>query len=231
MTEQEAVFWQTIAVFEELKILKNIIVIGGWAEYLFAPLFHGKYIPNTPTRRADFLYKHINKPKQKINLPEELRRRGYACACDKNGVSTFYSGAALQMQFTTRVLEVKKQSQNGLQEIAPLGITATQSRNANILAEYVCTIEQNGFAISVPEPACYAIQKILNAGGSANEQIQFDRTRALLLCIAQNERHAKRFEEIRAALPVKQQRALKPLFLPVTPTLCSSSACSSSGMP
>ena len=34
-TKQEAAFWETIKAFDELGILKYVMIIGSWAEYLY----------------------------------------------------------------------------------------------------------------------------------------------------------------------------------------------------
>lgn len=52
--KQETAFWDTIKAFEELGILKYVMIIGSWAEYLFPQLFTTEFYPNIRTKDVDF---------------------------------------------------------------------------------------------------------------------------------------------------------------------------------
>ena len=75
--EQEEAFWQTIKAFDEIGLLRHVMIIGSWAEYLFPPLFKTDFMPNLRTRDVDFFYRNINIPKEKINVVQKLKSIGY----------------------------------------------------------------------------------------------------------------------------------------------------------
>ena len=60
--EQQAAFWQTIKVFDDIGLLPYVMIIGSWAEYFYPMLFDTDFIPNLKTRDIDFFYKNINLP-------------------------------------------------------------------------------------------------------------------------------------------------------------------------
>lgn len=37
--EQENAFWQTINAFDEIGLLRHVMIIGSWAEYFYSALF------------------------------------------------------------------------------------------------------------------------------------------------------------------------------------------------
>ena len=57
--EQETAFWQTLKAFKEISLLKHVMIIGSWAEYLYPALFETDFIPTLKTRDIDFFYKNM----------------------------------------------------------------------------------------------------------------------------------------------------------------------------
>lgn len=53
---QENIFWQTLKTFDEIGLLRHVMIIGSWAEYLFLAIFKTDFIPNLRTRDVDFFY-------------------------------------------------------------------------------------------------------------------------------------------------------------------------------
>ena len=127
---QEEAFWDTIKALDELDILKHVMVIGSWAEYLFPPLFNTDFIPNI----------------------------------------------------------------------------------INILADYACEIERNGYKIVVPEPSVYVIQKILTNPDrvpTTKKQKDIMAVEELLIHIKQSKYHLNKLKEINNNLTKKQLAIVK----------------------
>ena len=135
--EQEEIFWKTIKIFQELGILKYIMLIGSWAEYLYPSLFETDFIPNLKTRDVDFLYRNINIPEEKIPIIQKLKDIGYLYDED-NGISRFYNEDLLELEFLTRILGA---GEKGITEIKPLGIKSEGLRVLNILSDYPCEVQ------------------------------------------------------------------------------------------
>lgn len=211
--EQENVFWKTIKAFNELGILQNIMIIGSWAEYLYPQLFETDFVPNLKTRDVDFFYRNINIPKEKVPIVQKLKDIGYVYD-EVDGISRFYNEDLLELEFLTRVLGAGTEGQI---EIKPLGIKSEGLRVINILSDFACEIEKedndgNIFTLTVPEPAVYAVQKILtNPQREPPEKKAKDieAVRELLYHIEKSDYHRTKLKEVYAVLTKKQLKILQ----------------------
>lgn len=89
--EQEQAFWDTIKVLSELDILPHIMLIGSWAEYLYASMFETEFEPNIRTRDVDFFYRNLNMPNKPIRFVETMKRNGFLYDVDMvSEVARFY---------------------------------------------------------------------------------------------------------------------------------------------
>ncbi len=205
-TRQEQAFWNTIEAFHDLDILKHIMVIGSWAEYLFPQLFQTEFIPNIRTRDVDFFYHNINIPNRKVPLIAKLKEYGFVHESDPfSEVSRFYREDLLEIEFLTRSIGAGSKA---TYPIRPLGIRSVGLRMINILADYACEIEQNGYQIIIPEPAVYVLQKIIANPSKVPKSKRVKDMRAveeLLVHIKNNEYHAALIKEIYGQLTVKQR--------------------------
>lgn len=53
---REDIFWDLIDVLDKSGFLRNIMVIGSWAEYLYANYFEDNFLPNIRTHDIDVYY-------------------------------------------------------------------------------------------------------------------------------------------------------------------------------
>lgn len=203
--QQEKAFWDIIKALNELDLLKHVMIIGSWAEYLYPPLFETDFIPNLRTRDVDFFYRNINLPKEKIPLIAKLREYGFLYTEDPySAVSKFYKEDLLELEFLTRVLGSGGQN---TYTIKPLGIKSEGLREMNILSDYACEVETNGYTLIVPEPAVYVIQKILTNPTrvpKSKREKDIMAVEELLVHIKQSEYHMNKLKEIYNTLNKKQ---------------------------
>jgi hypothetical protein len=66
--EQLDCFWATIRVLDGVGLLRHVMLIGSWVEYLYEDLFESGFSHSISTKDIVFLYSNIHKPKKKINL-------------------------------------------------------------------------------------------------------------------------------------------------------------------
>ncbi len=210
--EQENAFWQTINAFDEIGLLRYVMIIGSWAEYFYPALFETDFAANLRTRDVDFFYRNINIPAEKIPLVEKLKEIGYVYD-ELDGISRFYKEDLLELEFLTRVLG----SGTGKRmEIKPLGIVSEGLRVINILANFPRELEAkapNGksYNLIVPEPAVYVVQKILtNPVRNPPEKKAKDisAVKELLYHILQSEEHTAKLKEVYKTLSAKQLKIL-----------------------
>jgi len=159
MTEQQVAFWDMIDVFDKEGLLPYVMLIGSWAEYIYAYYFKSDFTPNLKTRDVDFLYPNLNRPKEStINISKSMKEKGFIYREDYlSGVGKFVKEDLLELEFITRVFG-KGQSIN---EIPSLRIKAEGLRVVNMLADYPLELECNDYIITVPEPEAYILQKLL----------------------------------------------------------------------
>lgn len=211
--EQEEAFWQTIKAFDEIGLLRHVMIIGSWAEYLFPPLFKTDFMPNLKTRDVDFFYRNINIPKEKINVVQKLKNIGYIYD-EVDGISRFYKEDLLELEFLTRVLGA---GTDGKVNIKPLGITSEGLRAINILSDFAREIETTAtdgekYTLIIPEPSAYVIQKILtNPDREPREKRAKDivAVKELLYHIEKSTEHKTKFSEVYKTLSVKQLKIIK----------------------
>jgi len=156
--EQQAAFWDAIDVFDRVRLLPHVMLIGSWAEYIYRFHFKSKFRPNLRTRDIDFLYVNLNRPKEDIDLFNGLREKGFLYKEDNlTGVGKFVKEDLLELEFITRVLGKGQPTY----KIPCIGIEAEGLRVVNMLADYPLTLKCNNYQITVPEPEAYVLQKLL----------------------------------------------------------------------
>ena len=211
--EQENAFWQTINAFDEIGLLRYVMIIGSWAEYFYPSLFSTDFAANLRTRDVDFFYKNINLPEEKIPVVEKLKEIGYVYD-ELDGISRFYKEDLLELEFLTRVLGSGSDKR---MEIKPLGIVSEGLRVINILANFPREVEAKSpdgkfYRLIVPEPAVYVVQKILtNPMRNPPEKKTKDivAVKELLYHILQSEEHTAKLKEVYKSLSAKQLKVLK----------------------
>lgn len=211
-SEQEAAFWQTLRAFDEIGLLRHVMIIGSWAEYFFSKLFKTDFLPNLRTRDVDFFYRNINIPKEKIPVVEKLKEIGYVYD-ETDGISRFYKEDLLELEFLTRVLGAGTE---GKIEIKPLGITSEGLRVINILSDFareldVVSPDGANLTVIIPEPAVYVVQKILtNPVREPPEKKVKDiaAVKEILYHIEQSQEHTLTLKNVYRVLSKKQLKVL-----------------------
>jgi len=156
-TEQENAFWTTIDLFNHQGLLPFIMIIGSWAEYIYASYFKTDFKPNMRTRDLDFLYRNIGKPQNKIAIITELSQKGFVYREDTvTGVGKFFKDNLLEIEF----LACSFGKGTPTVKIPSIGITAESLRTINMLVEYPLELNCKDYNIIVPEPAAYVLQKL-----------------------------------------------------------------------
>jgi len=69
MNDIKKIFWETIKILDNNKVLEHVVLIGSWAEYIYEKSgFLRNFEANLKTRDIDFLIRNINKPREGIKL-------------------------------------------------------------------------------------------------------------------------------------------------------------------
>jgi hypothetical protein len=105
-TEKKA-FTDALEALNEEGLLRYVVIIGSWAEYLYECAFPRKgFTANLRTRDLDIFIPNRGRLRGKKNLVETMRKRGYGVVEDPvTGVSNFYREDLLEVQFVARSLD------------------------------------------------------------------------------------------------------------------------------
>ncbi len=160
MSDIKKIFWETIRILENNKILEHVVLIGSWAEYIYEKSGCLKeFEANLKTRDIDFLIRNINKPREGINIVDVLEKEGFETSIDYiSGIYKFYKGKDLELEFLVREMG---RGQSEPYEVPSFGIKAEGLRNINILIDNIDVIEVEDIKINVPTPEAYLFQKII----------------------------------------------------------------------
>ena len=102
-TQQEDVFWETINTFDNVGLLRYVMIIGSWAEYIYSYYFMSDFTPSLRTTDLDLIYKNIRKPQRQINIISKLTQNGFVYKEDfLTGVGKFFKEGILEIEFLTR---------------------------------------------------------------------------------------------------------------------------------
>lgn len=152
-------FWNFIKLMYENGLLEHVIVIGSWAEYLYAQsgILKG-FDANLRTLDIDFLIKNMRHPLKPYNLMTILKNSGYTIEHDILDETTkVYTPGLMEIEFLIG------QKGSGKRRVIStnLGVKAQALRHISVLSENVVNIEIFGFTVSVPSPEAYVVHKIV----------------------------------------------------------------------
>lgn len=176
--EQYNEFWNFIRLLHENDLLKHVILVGSWAEYLYAQsgLLKG-FETNLRTLDIDFLIKNMRRPSKSTNLAAMIKDAGYTIEHDVlENTTKVYTPGLMEIEF---LIAQKGSGENRVIQ-SNLGVNAQALRHMSVLLENVDTIEILGLTISVPSPEAYVAQKIA-INKQRNDKAEKDRLSILSL--------------------------------------------------
>ena len=137
--EKEKNFWEFIKLLNDNDILKDVILVGSWAEMLYEKEFG--YSVLTITNDIDFYYKD-NKvlTNKKINITEKMKKIGFYADRDYMTNVTRYKKEDFEIEFLTLL---KGDGSKTVRYIEPLGIYSEALRYFDILEEFAITVNIN----------------------------------------------------------------------------------------
>lgn len=157
--EQYKEFWNFIKLLHENDLLEHVIVVGSWAEYLYAQsgILKG-FEANLRTLDIDFLIKNMRRPSKPKNFAAILKDAGYTIENDVLEETTkVYTPGLMEIEFLIG------QKGSGASRViqSNFGVNAQALRHMSVLSENVENIEIFGFTITVPSPEAYVAHKIV----------------------------------------------------------------------
>jgi hypothetical protein len=205
MNKQQEIFWEIIDIFNQVKLLPHILIIGSWAEYIYE--LHFKeigYKSNLRTMDIDFFYPNINKPNEKIDLRALMDAHDYVWDISNDGITKFYK-EGLEIEFLVRELGKGKIEPY---KIEPLNIKAEGLRNLDILLLNCLSANVNNYLINIPAPQAYVLHKLTINSSRKNKAAKDIRAVKEILALFFNQLEEKNKLKLIYENLTKKQKAL-----------------------
>jgi hypothetical protein len=152
-------FWAFIKLLNDNQLLDHIILIGSWAEYVYAQsgILQG-YSANLRTLDIDFLIKNMRIPQQAVNIPALAKEMGYTVAQDVlEGTTKIYTPDLMEIEF---LIAQKGKGDRRVMKTS-MGVYAQALRHLSPMLNNTIAIELFDFSITVPSPESYVIHKMI----------------------------------------------------------------------
>ena len=140
-------------------VLNKLILAGSWGLVLYQKYFGDPTLyPSLRTRDADFIIPTNFKIREKINIPELLEDLGFVVDFNRTDNFIRMLHPALIIEF---LVAEKGRGSGTSKKIKELGITAQPLRYLNYLESKVISIDMEGLQVRVPDPAVFALHKLI----------------------------------------------------------------------
>lgn len=167
-----------LKIFDENKLWdEGVELIGSWCFNLYQKHFNVKSFP-LKTLDIDFLIPFPYKAKRKVDLIDLLEPLGFKTSFNSDG-SIYLWSSELKIEF---IAPERGKGGDKAKDIKNLSIRAIPLRFMDMLLEDPVRVEEEGVQISIPNPAAFAIHKLLIAKRRKNPaKRQKDLEQALLV--------------------------------------------------
>lgn len=200
--EQFDILWSLLRRFQEVGILQQMMLIGSWCLFFYrAALPESGGLPAIRTLDADFLLPHPRSIQREVDVPALLKELGFVPTHYRSSDWVVYDHPELRVEFL--VPEIGR-GYDKAQRVGKFHVTAQGLRYLNLLADYPRSISYNGLSIRVPEPAAFALQKLIvstRRTGTEKSRRDLDTAIALLDWIFSHPREGDKLGEILKDLP------------------------------
>ncbi|MDD5218797.1 MAG: GSU2403 family nucleotidyltransferase fold protein [Candidatus Omnitrophica bacterium] len=168
--EQFEVLVQILRRFHNAGVLNEFFLIGSWCLYFYR--FHfdqPQGLPAFRTLDVDFLVPNAKQVKKEVDVSQLLKDEGFVPTFNRSSGLIKYNHPELQVEFL--VPELGKGRDEPV-AIESLHINAQSLRYLNLLMDYPRIIAYEEIKIRVPEPAAFAIHKLMISARRGNQEKQ-----------------------------------------------------------
>jgi len=198
---QSDLFLQILRRFDREGILDHVMIIGSWCLPLYrAVLSEAKALPALRTLDVDFLIPDQSSIRREVDVPSVLEELGFVQTHYASSEWTVYDHPELRVEFL--VPELGKGSDKA-RKIKKLHVNAQGLRYLNLLAGYPRKLSYAGLTVLVPEPAAFALQKLMISERRRGEKGQKDLESAIAVLdyVRTHPKEWKRMKEILKNIP------------------------------
>jgi hypothetical protein len=157
-TQSETVL-EVLSRFQKAGVLQRLILIGSWCLHFYRYGVCGlEGLRMSRTTDIDFLVPRPFRSGQKADIPAILQELGFVSTFHGQSGLAVYDHPELRLEFL--IPELGKGS-SGPVTIRDFHIKAQEIRYLNFLADHPIKIEYQGLIVTVPEPAIFALHKLI----------------------------------------------------------------------
>ena len=145
--------------FQDEGLLGELILIGSWCLHFYKGHYADEHsFPAVRTLDVDFLVPGVNRIKKEVDIPRLMRELGFAATFNRSSQLVKYDYGDLRVEFLLPAL-------GGMEEVAreikSFHIKAQALRYLTFLSAHTMIISYEGLRIRVPEPAAFALHKLI----------------------------------------------------------------------
>ena len=156
--------------FQEKGILSELMLIGSWCLQFYRYHFDNPAkLPAFRTLDVDFLIPHPSKIRTEADIPEILKKEGFAPTYNRASGIVKYNHKELQVEFL--IPELGKGGERA-REIKRLHIKAAALRYLTMLLDHPLLVHYEGLQVRIPEPAAFALHKLIVSERRKNKEKQ-----------------------------------------------------------
>lgn len=200
MVDNEKRLTELLSILQKADVLKDIIVIGSWAVYLYERKLDN-FVANIRTVDIDFYVPNVKRIKQKVSLINELEKSHYYILTDRlTNKSKFKSPDGFELEFLTKLTRL---NENAV-ELGNTDIYAETLSYVDIFSNNFIEINFNGLMVKVASPSSYILQKlIINERRIDKGEKDIITIKNLLFYIHNNKHMMKELKDLYDSLPPK----------------------------
>lgn len=152
-------FWEFIKLLSDNSLLGHVIVVGSWAEYIYAQagILPG-FEANLRTLDIDFLVRNMRRPATPVSVTALAKEAGYTVETDyMDGTTKIFTPDLMEIEF---LIHQQGSGEEGIIK-TNLGVTAQALRHLSILRDHTLTVSVFNMDITVPVPEAYVLHKMV----------------------------------------------------------------------
>lgn len=157
--EQKKAFDDVVEALAACDLLKAVVIIGSWAEYLYdvCGLYDG-FQCGTYTRDVDILWKNLNRPSEKCNFVDILKDKGFEFVFSQvTGTVRLFKIDVIEVEL---LIAAKGSGGETFMKIPSIDLEANALRHLSLYTKFNFSVAYNGVHVNVATPESMVIQKL-----------------------------------------------------------------------
>ncbi len=210
MNSQRKILLELLETFHENGLLKHLILIGSWADFLYEECsVIENYTSLIRTQDIDWLILNRDRPSPPVSLHKILTEKEYMPNFSRSGIVCYGKD-----EFEVEFLSMHQGRPTLIADCPGVGITAEVLTHVDMLARFRITVDYKGYPVQIPEPAALALHKMIIRKERKPDKQEKDLNTiiGLLIRLTENDAGTQSLKAVYADLFIKEKKQVE-LFL------------------